>query len=139
MAKRKSNRSPSVSARRVIPFNTNRRLPRRVLLPSPVLLNEISDYRSFHPHGKTRSFRDRLGRRIIPRTVVRSVPFRGPNFSRGFPLFADLKSTRQLPRDAVVCVRRRIRKEVLFASRRAGRGGQRRPSFNPNSDVICRR
>lgn len=52
-----------------------------------------------------------------------------------------LKSDRQAfkaPARVVVCVRRQQRKEVMFAKKKAGRGGQRRPRFNWWSRVTCR-
>ena len=42
-----------------------------------------------------------------------------------------------VPRDAVICARRKIRKEVIFAKGKAGRGGQRRPRRNDYSNVVC--
>lgn len=38
-----------------------------------------------------------------------------------------------------VCARRRTRKEVMHATRKAGRGGQKRPRRNWLSDVSCKR
>lgn len=41
------------------------------------------------------------------------------------------------PRVAVVCVRRKIRKEVLHATGFAGKRGQRKPRYNEASEVNC--
>lgn len=43
---------------------------------------------------------------------------------------------RHLP-DAIVCARRKERREVLFARGRAGRGNRRRPEFKQQSYVRC--
>lgn len=41
------------------------------------------------------------------------------------------------PQNVVVCARRQKRREVLFAKRKTGRSGQRRPIRNRWSDVRC--
>lgn len=41
------------------------------------------------------------------------------------------------PAETLVCVRRSRRKQVLFAKRKTGKGGQRRPRRNKWSDVKC--
>lgn len=41
------------------------------------------------------------------------------------------------PRDVLICVRRKRRKEVLHAFRKTGRSGQRKPRFNRYSQVRC--
>jgi len=43
------------------------------------------------------------------------------------------------PENVAVCVRRKIRKEVLFAKRKTGKRGQKKPRFNWFSKVSCRR
>lgn len=45
--------------------------------------------------------------------------------------------TFQAPADTVVCIRRRRRKEVLFAKNKAGKRGQKRPRRTAWSDVKC--
>lgn len=41
------------------------------------------------------------------------------------------------PAETLVCVRRRRRKEVLFAKRKTGKGGQRRPRRSKWSNYKC--
>lgn len=41
------------------------------------------------------------------------------------------------PSETLVCVRRRRRKEVLFAKKKTGKGGQRRPRRSKWSDYKC--
>lgn len=41
------------------------------------------------------------------------------------------------PMDTVQCVRRRVRKEVLHAFKKTGKGGQRRPRRNQWSHIKC--
>lgn len=41
------------------------------------------------------------------------------------------------PAETVVCVRRHRRKEVLFAKKKAGKGGQKRPRRSAWSEVKC--
>lgn len=43
----------------------------------------------------------------------------------------------EAPAKTLVCVRRARRREVLFAIKKAGRGGQRRPRRNAWSDYKC--
>jgi hypothetical protein len=45
----------------------------------------------------------------------------------------------RVPEEVAVCVRRKIRKEVLHAIRKAGKVGQRRPKRNFTSQISCRR
>lgn len=129
-----------VPARRVISRNAN--FSRPILLPRRILpslsLTQIEDRRRYHPHGVNRSFRSVYGHRVIPRSIIRYRPYSGPSIGRRFPLLADLSEHRVLPRDAVICARRKIRREVLIALGHAGRAGQRRPKFNDNSNVRCR-
>jgi len=41
------------------------------------------------------------------------------------------------PAETLVCIRRKRRKQVLFAKRKTGKGGQRRPRRSRWSDVKC--
>lgn len=41
------------------------------------------------------------------------------------------------PAETLVCVRRRRRKEVLFAKKHTGKGGQKRPRWNRWSSTKC--
>lgn len=141
MAKRRSSKSSNgtvlrtVPARRVFSHNTNLPLPRRLFALS---FTPITDYRRFHPHGINRSYRSVDGRRVTPRYSVQRTRYRAPTVRRPFPLFADIRDVPVLPRSAVICARRRSRKEVMFATGNAGRRGQRKPHRNENSNLRCR-
>lgn len=137
MARKRRYSSPS-STRRVI-HNANRRLPRPDLLSRSFIVQSVGeDFRRFHPNANRRRLRTLGGAFVRARAVVGTEPFRSR--VSGASRFLSPWSVRHVfPRDAVVCVRRKIRKEVIFATGKAGRGGQRRPRRNENSDVVCRR
>lgn len=99
---------------------TNRRLP---LYPVTNYLNETEDRRRFNPTGRP------VGYTGV--TVGDS-----PNDQR--------KQTKarirfRHPERLLICVKRSIRREVMFAKRKAGRSGQKRPKFNKYSHISCRR
>lgn len=96
--------------------------------PAPIsYLSEIEDYRRFHPAGELRS----------PMTVFGSPASFGANYGQGTGTGSDdsgasgssgLGGARHFA-DAgqvVVCVRRKVRREVLFAKGLQGGGGGRR-------------
>ena len=87
------------------------------------VLSQIEDRRSYHPLRSNR-----------PAATLQAPAARHIMVSRpGFPgrlLF-------RAPAQVVVCVRRKIRKQVIHALRKAGRVGQRRPRFNRFSSVRC--
>lgn len=125
-------------------------------LPSPRLspkapLLEVEDRRQFHFDSAQRSAKTVLGTpaaikvsdaprpgRNVPssKKSVRAQSNRyGPNVhsqTKGKLVFAE-------PDRVVVCVRRQRRKEVLFAKKRAGKSGLRKPRFNWMSKISCRR
>lgn len=92
------------------------------------LMGQTEDRRRWHPEGPRRpaaSFskpRHRL-KALAPKRPVLGVPN-----AIGFAN----------PTNVLVCVRRKIRKEVMHALGKAGRGGQRRPKFNFFSKVRCK-
>lgn len=61
----------------------------------------------------------------------RSKKISAPAYPLSRPAFA-------APRRVLICVRRKQRKEVLFAKNKAGRRGQRRPKFNRFSEISCK-
>ena len=118
--------------RRVLHKNTNRRLPSlRTNVIKSLLLNTIQDSRRFSP-STFRNRYDLFGKRIIAKPIIFSTY---DSSGRYDPL--SLKFS--LPRSAVTCVRRRVRREVLFANRKAGKVGQRPPKFNSDSTIYCSR
>lgn len=114
--------------------NANRMLPR--LSVSPLLdLRLLEDRRLYHP---LQSFAPpiatvRKAVRVVDRArkSARSknkILFNHP----GTLTFSD-------PDKVVICVRRKRRKEVLFAKKKAGKTGQRKPRRNYWSSISCKR
>lgn len=107
-------------------------------------LREIEDRRTFHPEGyarPARSFNDSRHRLTIYRTPKTSVYLKG-GYQSPFgvkKLFDTLPTGIQFrtPYKVLICVRRKIRKEVIFAKNQAGRGGQRSPHYSEYSTVRC--
>jgi len=86
------------------------------------------DLRSFHPAGPLRAlaaFSSGDGQ-VVDRSVVRPRGRLAPYFS-GHVGFSD-------PTRVFVCIRRKVRREVLMATRR-GRGGRSRRNWR--SDIRC--
>lgn len=102
-----------------------------VFAPRPLLIPE--DRRVYHPEGRFRpalaSFRPAA--RIVAVDPVRKNRI-VPKQTKATLAFAD-------PGKVFVCVRRKVRREVLFAS---GRGAapkpKRPPRRNPQSQISCR-
>lgn len=85
----------------------------------------IEDNRLFHP----------IPRAIRPIVSVTAKPLSIRTRPNAKSLARPVQM--RIPRHAMVCARRRIRKEVIFASGNQGRGN-RRPKFNENSTLICK-
>lgn len=127
--------------------------PSRLPRPIPVL-REIEDRRTFHPDPirDARSF-DTPYHRLVVSKPLRPSSYVNP-FSRSSSLSPRAVSPRAFrspvlspsvafhaPEKVLICVRRAVRKEVMFAKKFAGgRGGrQRRPKYNWFSSVSCKR
>ncbi|QXP08043.1 MAG: hypothetical protein [Arizlama microvirus] len=134
----RKNRSP---AGRVISTNTNFQLPLHLLLPRSSLL-EYEDRRTWHPEGSARparSFSSSRHRLVVQNVTPKKLFAKNVDnfaFLRKFP---DQKAVIafQAPRRVLLCVRRRIRREVLHAFGKAGKVGQRRPRFSEYSKIKC--
>lgn len=106
-----------------------KRVPSRLLEPIPVKFYE-DDLRRFDP--RVLPIRVPRERRLHPsllsqiRAVVKSPPKWQFRFVPRSPL-----------RDAMVCVRRKARREVLLALGKGG-GGKRKKRRTPRSEVSCR-
>lgn len=118
---------------------------------SRVALTAIEDGRFWHPAGRERPL---LSSRLVapsrtpvsrPKTFGRpygrsTVATRPPVArARVEPRYPTSRVAFALPREVVVCARRKSRRETLFARNRAGRRGQRRPVWNEFSRISCRR
>lgn len=140
---------------------SNRRLPVKspLYLVRPIAygLRAFEDRRTWHPDGPRRPARsfNKWNHRLTAKSLSRSMvgPYGATNairvgtIARGFTRRARPKTATfnrssvafQTPSKVLICVRRKQRKEVLFAKRKTGRGGQRRPRFNYYSSISCRR
>lgn len=123
--------------------NIRRQLPRRNVIspsrsltglrlspPNRVGLRVVEDRRTFHPLGRSRPVRVFSGHPVQP--LVPAAPRRRPGAALpariGFPH----------PGRTVLCVRRAVRREVLFAKGGAGgRASRARKRRNQWSDVKC--
>ena len=96
----------------------------------------LEDRRRFHPDGPFRLSSPRRDQRkvverVVPRIARKAV---SRNTRDGVSKFAFA-----VPRKVVVCVRRKQRREVLFAMRRTGKGAKRRiRRRNHWSEVSCK-
>jgi len=114
-------------------LNSLSRFP--LTIQPPKLLQLFEDRRTWHPDRSPvrvpRSFSrptklaisSDIYRRSAPRHLAQSMPPAGISF--------------KAPDQVVMCVRRKIRREVLHAFSHAGRGGQRKPKWGPWSHVNC--
>lgn len=93
-------------------------------------LLDLEDRRSFYP-GVYRPAARLRGR------VFLSMP-KASVFSPRKRMFSPVISFRA-PDGVLICVRRHRRREVLFAKKRAGRGGMRKPRRNLFSSISCKR
>lgn len=131
--------SPSIATLRVPVFQP---LPLFPLSPLS-RLSEVEDRRLFHFEGPDRPAlmddgtpaRIGLRDRYKNRNRVKPQAYRfGPKF------YSQTKAAVvfQEPDRVAVCIRRKARREVLFAKKRAGRGGMRRPRRTWLSKISCR-
>lgn len=159
MSRSRSRRSSYTQRRRVTVANANRRLPQSVAknisldnneyllytganaIALGELYGEVEDRRRWNPEGSSaaaasfdsprhrlRAFQSRRSTRIQGST---SVPF-------GFGgLLEESGVAFRRPSRVLVCVRRRIRREVMHAFGKAGKVGQKRPRRGPYSSVRC--
>lgn len=102
--------------------------------PPPVRLTVLEDRRSFHPAGLLRpagvvSRRD--ARRIVERAAPKARPlsYRDP--------FPSLRLGFAVPEKVVRCVRRKQRREVVFALGKTGKGAKARRRRDAFSDIGC--
>lgn len=135
MAKSKNRKSTRSRNTRVTNVNSMRsmRFPRYVSQPDLFedlqdlqSLRELEDRRENYPSSSRPLSSIRGHAEIIASRPNPFAPFNPPAFL-----------TFSKPENVMVCVRRKIRKGVLHAFNKTGRGGQRRPRRNSNSDIRC--
>lgn len=148
---RRSNRSYHVAneRKRVANDNTNRRLRFYEYKNKYFQDNDYNkrrddllryeDRRQWHPEGNlapARSFsytRHRL--KAVTRAHI-AEPYKGPFTEQQFEE-VPMRIGFRKPSGVLVCVRRKIRRAVLFANRDAGVNGQRKRRLTEYSDVRC--
>lgn len=114
----------------------NRRLPLSEVSIKDFLygrdsLGEIEDRRRFHPEGVVRAAR-RVDSGRARFRIVGSTDFAAPE-ARSVPFGIGFRE----PKRVLVCIRRKIRREVLHAFRVAGRRGLNGPRYSEFSKVRC--
>lgn len=93
--------------------------------------------------GALREVQDLRGFDFGPRAArflsgpVASVGAVTPKNSKRAPSRVPYQIAFSAPAETLVCIRRKRRKEVLFAKRKTGKGGQRRPRRTPWSKIKC--
>lgn len=127
--------------------------PSRPMRPSPVIVprtdvwRTIEDLRTFNPGGPYRSahsFRPspvnvtRLSNVAIrpSRNIQRTVRS-GQRLQTKTPTLGRDRLAFEVPKSVLVCARRKMRKEVLFAKRKTGKGARSRKHRNIWSIVKC--
>lgn len=128
MAKSRSKKLRTVNRtrQRVNPYNARPLLPKIIIKPisPPKPLYQVEDRRRFKPAL------------VSPlRTAQAKVAKITPKFPfgiRGPVVF-------ELPRQAVVCLRRKMRRQVLFAKRKTRRGAGSKRRHNETSRYKCKR
>lgn len=95
-------------------------------------LPAVQDDRLYSP-TPTRPYRTLSGRKALLRAVPARVTPKTPYKAIGeVPRYVGF----DVPRETLVCVRRKQRREVIFAMGAQG-GGHRRPRRNESSDLRC--
>lgn len=145
MARKKRRRDASAIANRRLPvvvdFDALRQLDIYNFLKPPPL-TQIEDRRLWHPEGEfrpARMFNSPRHRLVEYGVRVRSARSSG----------SSVRSTRRLrpivafadPSNVLVCARREMRRQVMHAFRRTGRGGgpKKRPTFSWYSRISCKK
>lgn len=142
MAKRNSARGRvnTYNARQSLPLSTlvnqlvHRTLPRQDL-------RQYEDRREYYPkqlERPARSYRSPKSR-VFPVSSPQTRRVTHTSLTSG--LFNPSVQTFAFaePSQVLICERRRARKEVLHALRKAGKVGQKRPRYNDFSKISCKR
>jgi len=92
---------------------------------------EIEDRRTWHPAGPSRPARMTTG---VPHTL--SLPTKQRSRNHMYPSHVVSFGT---PDNVMICQRRSARRQVMHATGKAGKSGQRKPRYNAYSKISCRR
>lgn len=112
---------------------------------SPVDLDDVYTYRDRNPSIDRRFFNPNIRPDyepdVKPRSLVdvrRSTRKLVRDPSQGYDIF-NAGHYLVHPRETVICLRRKIRREVLFARGGSGGGKRKKPRYNADSAIKCRR
>lgn len=104
------------------------------------LLDGLSDYRTFHPDWSSYTGSDGVS---VPSFSVARVPIRKTQYVVGVPRSEVVPAGRHaeylrfaLPSQVMICLRRRQRRQVLFALGKGG-SGHRPPEWKEESHIRC--
>jgi hypothetical protein len=134
------SRSKNRRKTRVILNNSNRRLRSfSTIRRTSNNLTQYEDRRLWHPEG------DYAPARSFSKTRHRLEVFPRISYSSGLSInkVQNLSRTTahaigfSAPNKVLICVRRNIRKEVLHALNKTGKGGQNPPRRNSYSNIYC--
>lgn len=143
MAKSRFNSKRMRAGQRVNPGFTTDVLPRNFFTPT-LSLGEIEDNRHFHPEDDERDALNTRGRpgsfsvtpfhTVHPRSVIARSYLTGA--PRGFQVPVGVKFSN--PLSVVACIRRKMRRAVLFAKGKTGKGAKSPRHRTWRSNVGCR-
>lgn len=100
----------------------------QLLAPAPSRFVDVEDRRTYHPLGFFRPALNTYGGRAGPVVVT-------PQKSRANPFIAN--SLKFPNPNVMICVRRKTRREVLFAKKRTGKGARSPKRKNWFSKIGC--
>lgn len=136
MARRRRGIKNQTRASEGLRHPSSRRLPRPVYLSHNVEALAIGPTGTIRPDPHFRPSRARPA----PYQVSRPIQSPPPSIARP-PRIPSLSRVRDflLPwRPAIICAKRKIRREVLFATGRSGKGAHSPKSRNLDSQISCR-
>lgn len=139
MSKKRKNRSKFRRTRDTTVIANQRLRSTNSQIDLEDFLRSIEDRREFHPDGPSRSarsFNSDRHRLVVPARE----PVHRDNFDHmSSTLYAAPPAAVGFENSdkVIVCVRRGIRKEVLHALGKTGKGGQKRPRRSEYSDIQC--
>lgn len=101
-------------------------------------LTTIEDFRRFHPR-RVLQYPKSLLRQMKPRIVAKPKAYTDYGRYGGRHLYRPRPVTLGFltPKKVLICVRRKMRKEVLHAFKKTGKGGQKRPLRTQFSNFHC--
>lgn len=114
-----------------------RAVPIQQFKPRPFSLTLYEDRRQFHPEGiyaPAKSFNSTRHRIAVPKSNYKVPLSQYSALGQTYPTY---KLAFEAPTKVLVCVRRKIRKQVLHALSKTGKVGQNRPKISDYSHISC--